>query len=108
MPPTLPDRLAAWIRTIWPMLLGSLAAWLLGQAWAPAIVDRLAAIGVHVDQVALVHILGLLLGAAVYTAGRWLEHRTGPGRRGRYARTLGRFLLSIGLPTGQPRYHPTT
>ena len=100
------DRLAAWIRTVWPMLLGYLAAWLLAQSWAPTLVSWLAAAGVDVTEAGVVHLLGWLLGAAVYSAGRWLERRAGGRRLHRLARAVGRFILSIGLPTGQPAYSP--
>jgi hypothetical protein len=102
--PKISDQLAAWIRTIWPMLLGQLAAWLLAQSWAPPIIAWLADLGITIDQPKLISALGLLAGAVIYTAARWLERRTGTTRWHALARAAGRLLLSLGLHTGQPIY----
>lgn len=98
------DQVRAWVRTVWPMLLGQLAVWLLGQSWAPAVVDWAGGLGVEVTQERVVAALGLVLGAAIYSGGRWLERRTGTGRWARWARVVGRLVLALGIPTGQPVY----
>lgn len=93
------DRLAAYVRTYWPLLLGHLAALL--TAW---IATRL---GVTIDDALVYEALALGLSAAVYAAGRVLEDVAGDSTPARAARLAGRWLLSLGLDTGQPVYgHP--
>jgi hypothetical protein len=98
------DRCAAWIRTMWPLLLGAFAARILAQSWAVDVVDLLARLGVRVTEVSLTAALSVVAAAAVYGLGGWLERRAGVGRVAVLARAVGRFLISIGLPTGQPTY----
>ncbi len=100
------DQLAARIRTLWPMLLGYLAAQLL-HLGAPVAAWTHTALGITVTEQQVAAVLGLVLGYGVYETGRWLEHRTGTGRTARTARVLGRLLLSLGLPTGPPTYPRT-
>lgn len=90
------DRLAAYVRTYWPLLIGHLAA--VVTAW---IAGRF---GVVIDSVLVYEGLALGLSAVVYAAGRWLEARTGDGVGARVARAAGRWLLALGLDTGQPVY----
>src|SRR5690606_11849695 len=94
----MPDRLAAYVRTYWPMVLGhvatALAAWLGGRP------------GVSVDSVAAYELIALTASAGVYALGRWLETRAGDGVWPRVARAAGRWLLALGLHTGQPTYRP--
>ncbi|MFG2056699.1 hypothetical protein ACGFI9_22015 [Micromonospora sp. NPDC048930] len=97
------DRLAARIRTAWPMLLGYLAAQLL-LLGAPVAAWLHATLGITVTEQQVAAALGLVLGYGIYEVGRWLEHRTGTSRPAQLARALGRFLLSFGLPTGAPIY----
>lgn len=96
------DRVAARLRTWWPMLVGHVAAWLLVQA-AP-LVDWAASAGVTVTQPQVAVVVGLVLAGAVYEAGRWLEGRVGDGWTARAARRTGRWLISLGLDTGAPSY----
>jgi hypothetical protein len=91
----LPDRLAAWVRTLWPLAIGHIAAWAL---------LRLNTLGVPADQTLVVEVVAVVATAVVYGAGRWLETRTGEGRAARVARGLGRWVLSLGLETGPPVY----
>ncbi|AYF31119.1 hypothetical protein CSH63_27500 [Micromonospora tulbaghiae] len=97
------DRVAARLRTAWPMLLGYLAARLL-VIGAPVAEWIAEATGITVTEPQVAAALGIVLGYGIYEAGRWLEARTGSGRPARAARGLGRLLLSLGLPTGQPVY----
>lgn len=90
-----PDSARAFIRTAWPMFLGHLVAWLV--AW-------LQPHGITPDVATMTMILSWALGAAVYLLGRWLEQRRGDGDPARVARWLGRFVLSLGIDTGQPTY----
>src|SRR5690606_42062634 len=63
----MPDRLAAYVRTYWPMVLGhvatALAAWLGTR------------LGVSVDSVVAYELIALTASAGVYALGRWLEAR---------------------------------
>ncbi|MEV7268394.1 hypothetical protein AB0N38_33045 [Micromonospora aurantiaca] len=90
------DRLAAYLRTYWPLLLGHLAAVL--TAWLAA------RAGIRVDQAWVYEALALGLSAAVYAAGRWLEDRDGDGTLAVAARLAGRWILALGLDTGKPVY----
>ncbi len=100
---TISDRLAARILTVWPMLLGVLAAQLL--LWAAPVVAWLRdVLGMEVTAVQVTAVLGLVLGWAVYEAGRWLEDRSGTGWSAVVARVVGRWVLALGLQTGQPSY----
>lgn len=90
------DRLAAYVRTYWPLLLGHLAAIITGAASAR--------FGVTIDSAIVYELLALGLSAAVYAAGRWLEDRAGDGALATLARVVARWLLSLGLDTGQPVY----
>lgn len=92
------DSAAAWLRTVWPVLVGHVAGWLV--AWLAA------RTGVRVDEGWMVEALGLAGTAVVYGAGRWLEARRGPGVVAVAARWLGRLLLSAGVATGRPVYIP--
>ena len=87
----------------WPMLLGYLAARLLviGAPVASWLHDTT---GLEVTEPQVAAALGVILGWAIWEAGRWLERRTGIGRPAQLARLTGRLLLSLGMPTGQPVY----
>lgn len=99
----LTDRLAARIRTAWPMLLGYLAARLL-DVGAPIAAWLSTTLDVTVGEPQVAAALGLLLGYGIYEAGRWCEQRRGVSQPAYLARLLGRYLLSVGLHTGQPTY----
>ena len=92
----MPDRLAAYVRTYWPMVLGHVATAL--AAWLGA------RLGVSVDSVVAYELIALTASAGVYALGRWLETRAGDGVWPRVARAAGRWLLALGLHTGQPTY----
>lgn len=96
------NTIAARVRTWWPLLLGHLAAVLV--AWAQPALIHLAPLGVHIDQAVAYEVLSFLLAGAVWEAGRFLERWPARGRAAGPARALGRFLLSLGLRTGQPLY----
>lgn len=87
------DKARSYVRTLWPVLLGHLAAWL---------ADRLGVLGVDSATAAL--LVGTIASMLVYAAGRELERVKRSGRVGDAARWLGRLLLSLGLDTGQPVY----
>lgn len=97
------DPLAARVRTVWPMLLGYLAARLLVLG-APVADWLRDALGVEVTQPQVAAALGIILGWIIYEAGRWLEKRAGDSGPARLARKLAQLLLSLGLVTGQPVY----
>jgi hypothetical protein len=92
------DKARSYVRTLWPVLLGHLAAWAVVQ---------LAPFGVEVNSAQVVTVLGFVLAGLVYVAGRELERVSGSGRIATGARWAGRFLLSLGLDIGQPLYPPT-
>jgi hypothetical protein len=91
------DKARSYVRTLWPVLLGHLAAW---------IVVKTTPFGFHVDTAQTVTIIGFVLAALVYGLGRELERTAGSGRAAAGARWVGRFLLSLGLDVGQPLYPP--
>lgn len=90
------DRLASRIRTYWPFLVAGVAGWLVARIleWT----------GVAVPEGFAAEVVGALAFGAVYEAGRWLESRTGAGRLKVIARGVGKWLLSLGLKTGEPTY----
>lgn len=92
---TLSDRAAAYVRTLWPLLLGHLTTWALLQV---------ETLGIPAHDALVVELVAVLATAAVYTAGRGLESVGGDRWYARLARGAGRFLLSLGLDTGQPVY----
>jgi hypothetical protein len=90
------DRLAAYVRTYWPLLIGHLTAY---------VVTTVAARwGVTIDSLIVYEILAVTLTGTVYAVGRWLEDRTGESWLAVAARIIARWLLSLGLDTGQPTY----
>lgn len=94
----LSDRASAYIRTLWPLLLGHAAAWLL---------LKVDALGLPVDNTLVVELVSFAAAAVVYGTGRFLESRTGGGWLPILARGLGKWVLALGLHTGQPTYrHP--
>lgn len=101
----LPDWAAARIRTVWPMVVGYVAARLI-VVGAPVATWLERNLGLQVTEPQVAVGVGIILGYLVYEAGRWLERRRGTGWRARFARGAGRWLLSLGLPTGQPTYLP--
>lgn len=92
------DKAAAYLRTVWPMVLGHAAAFLVA-----AIATRWH---VQISEGWVFEAVSLAAGTAVYGGGRWLEHRTGTGWLGRTARWVGRWVLSVGIHTGTPVYVP--
>jgi hypothetical protein len=87
------DKARSYVRTLWPVLLGHVAAWL---------ADRLGVLGM--DSATAVLLVGSVATALVYVLGRELERVKRTGRLGDVARWSGRFLLSLGLDVGQPIY----
>jgi uncharacterized membrane protein YdcZ (DUF606 family) len=100
------DRVAARLRTWWPLLVGHLAAWLLVQA-AP-LVAWLAAAGVEITAPQAAVLVGFVLAGVVWETGRWLESRVGEGRAARMARWVGRWLVAVGRDVGSPIYPTRT
>jgi hypothetical protein len=96
------DRLAALIRTAWPTLVGYAAAWAFAT-FTPTI-QWLADAGITITEAQLVAWTGWIAGVLVYAFARWLERRPGEGRWAGAARFAGRWLLSVGIPTGRPVY----
>lgn len=88
------DPHTARLRTVWPLLVGHIAAYLavLILRWT----------GVQVDSAVVVEVLSLAASWAAWEAGRWLTARTNPT-----AQRVGRWLISAGVATGNPTY-PTT
>ena len=93
------DAIKARLRTLWPMLLGFAAGQLL-DVGAPVVEWIDGTFGVRLTQPLVEGAVGLILGWAIYEAGRWLEKRAGEGRWSRLARGAGRALLSFGVATG--------
>lgn len=89
------DKARAYVRTVWPMLLGHLVAW---------VVAGLAPFGLVVDSAVAFEALGFVSAVLVYVAGYELERFPGPSRAAQVARSAGRFLISLGLPIGRPEY----
>jgi hypothetical protein len=96
----MPDRIAGYVRTIWPLVLGHLAAFL--AAWVGA------RVGITVDATWVYELLAVALVTVIYAGGRWLEVRPGTSTPARVARAVGHWVLSLGLPTGPPSYPLTT
>lgn len=90
------NRLAAYIRTYWPLLIGHLTALVVAY-----VATRF---GFVLDSLIVYEILAVVLTGAVYAAGRWLENRGGDGALAVAARAVARWLLALGLDTGQPVY----
>ncbi|MBO0869378.1 MAG: hypothetical protein J2P15_12505 [Micromonosporaceae bacterium] len=90
---SLSDAAKARIRTLWPYLIGAVAAWLV--AHIPAL---------HIDSVTAAVVVGWVLGTAVYEGGKWLTGRTGTTTGAKTARVVGRWLLSLGLPIPAATY----
>lgn len=85
------DQLKAFIRTMWPVIVGGLTGLLV--TW---IGDK---IGIEVDSnVVMVAVTTVLVGI-IYGLGRWLEKRDNAFLAG-----LGRWLVSLGMDLGQPTY----
>ncbi len=100
---TLSDKLASRLRTMWPVLLGYLAAQLLVVV-APITGWLHTALGVDITEQQAATLLGVMLAWLIWELGRWLEDRRGDGWPTRIARAVGRWLLALGLNTGQPHY----
>ncbi|PZG18990.1 hypothetical protein C1I95_12495 [Micromonospora craterilacus] len=93
---SLSDRWAAYVRTYWPLLIGHLTA---------AVVAYVATrFGILIDSIVVYEILAVAMTGGLYAVGRWLEARTGDGWLPAAARTIARWLLSLGIDTGQPTY----
>lgn len=86
------DRSASYIRTMWPLFLGHLAALLVAFA-----ADRF---GVHLNDALAFEFVGFAASALVYLLGRKLENSRVTVLRG-----AGHFILSLGLATTQPTYN---
>jgi hypothetical protein len=85
------DQLASYVRTIWPMLVGTVAGLLV--AW----LAKLA--GIQIDSNLAFGATSAVMIAFVYGAGRLLETRHSP-----LARAAGRWILALGLKVGPPTY----
>jgi hypothetical protein len=97
------DQLAARLRTLWPMVLGHLVA-LIAIRGAGVLDVVESATGYRPSAIELTLALGVVLGYGVYEAGRALEKVDGTNGPATFARGLGTFLLSLGVPTGTPAY----
>jgi uncharacterized membrane protein len=95
---TLSDRATAYLRTLWPLLLGHLTAWAL---------THVDALGLPVNNVLVAEIVAFAATAVVYAAGRWAEECRSRAWWARAARGAGRILLSLGLDTGGPPAYRT-
>lgn len=89
------DKAKAYLRTLWPLLIGHVAAW---------IVIGSGLLHVPVDPALAAELAGFLLGGFVYVAGYELERVKGAGWLARSARAVGRFLISLGVDVGRPTY----
>jgi hypothetical protein len=96
------DRLVARLRTVWPMFVGHVAAWLL-VLFSP-VVDWLASKDLNVSHETAAVGVGLVLGWVAWEFGTKLERVKGDGWLARRARGVGRLLLTVGKDTGQPTY----
>lgn len=85
------DATRAFIRTIWPMILGALAAMLVTAAarW----------LGYDLDSGLALSLVTVAAGAVIYKLGHVLERSDVALLRG-----IGHFLLSLGADLGQPVY----
>lgn len=85
------DQLKAFVRTIWPAIVAQIAALIVTYLG-----DKM---GIEVNSNAVFGVVTVVLLAAIYGAGRWLEKRDNA-----YAAGLGRWLVSLGMDLGQPTY----
>jgi len=90
------DGLKSHIRTWWPILLGYLSALLV--RWVAA------KLGMQIDNEVAFALVGAVMSGLVYSFGRWLESRKGANGIAELARSLGRFVLSLGLVLERPTY----
>lgn len=97
------DKIAARLRTYWPVLVAYIAAHVL-DIGAPVVTWINTTFGLEVRPALVEGVISFALVALTYEAGRWLEKRTGNGLPSKLARMLGKALLSLGLRTGQPVY----
>jgi hypothetical protein len=89
------DKSKAYVRTLWPIVLGHVAAYL---------VAAVRPFGLHLDTATALEVAGFVCSAVVYVAGSELERVRGTGRLASSARGVGRFVLSVGLDFGRPVY----
>lgn len=87
----LDDVLKARLRTVWPLIVGHVAALL---AWL-----TLRAFGIQVDQAAMIEVASLLLTWGAWEVGRRLEASGNNLLAG-----IGRWLISAGIAVGPPAY----
>lgn len=85
------DQLKSYVRTYWPLIVGTVAG-LIAAALAKYV-------GIEIDSNLAFGVTSVVMVGVVYAGGRWLETR-----KSSFARAVGRFLLSLGLDTGQPTY----
>lgn len=88
------DRWASYIRTWWPLFLGHVAALL--------VAFLATKLGFQLDGALAFEIVGFAASALIYWLGRKLENAEAG-----WAKALGKFILSLGLSTGQPTYAPS-
>lgn len=87
------DRWSSYIRTMWPLFLGHLAALLVSF-----VATRF---GYELDGALAFEAVGFAAAALVYWVGRQLENSSVP-----VLKTLGKFVMSLGLTIPQPTYVP--
>lgn len=85
------DQLKAFVRTVWPGIVAQVAALIVTY-----LSDK---VGIEVDSKLVFAVVAVLLLAAVYGLGRWLEQQPNA-----YAAGVGRWLVSLGMDLGQPTY----
>jgi len=91
MPTELSDRAASYIRTIWPIFVGHVAALLV-----TAIAARF---GLHIDNAIAFEAVGFAASALIYWAGRNLETSKVP-----MLQAVGHLILTMGIATTPPTY----
>lgn len=87
------DGLKSLIRTWWPLALGQLTTLLVAGLATRA--------GIEVPGDAAYAVVSAVVTGLVYAAGRWLESRPAG-----VLRSLGRFIVSLGLVPSTPTYSP--
>lgn len=93
---SLSDRSAAYVRTLWPMLVGHVAGVVLAWLQPLGLPDEPTLAVLVVEGIALV------MSGLVYGAGHELEQLAGKAWWAKLGRGVGRFLLSLGLAEARP------
>jgi hypothetical protein len=85
------DQLAARIRTVWPLVLGHVAAVIVAWVFAKT--------GVQLDGVVVLELLSFVASWLIWEAGTWLQVQANPVLQG-----AGRWLVAAGQDIGKPTY----